>query len=158
MPTQKGEPLMKHRLALAAMLSTAAMVALATAASFPARVHYVDHNKVAAAFVKGERVIEDQGLIVIAQRVVGRGSEMHDNINHVFIIQDGEAEFITGGKLIDAKATEPGQTRGSGIEGGVSHHLSKGDVITIPAKTPHQWKDTSKTGSVGYYAVNFENN
>jgi len=34
--------------------------------------------------------------------------------------------------------------------------LTKGDVITIPANTPHQWKDTSKTGSVGYYAVNIE--
>ena len=148
---------MKHRLALAAILSAAALATLGTAAGFPARVHYVGHDKVAAAFVKGERIIEDQGLIVIAQRVMGRGSEMHDNINHVFIITDGEADFITGGKLVDAKATEPGQTRGTGIEGGESHHLSKGDVITIPAKTPHQWKDTSKTGSIGYYAVNFEN-
>ena len=76
----------------------------------------------------------------------------------VFIIMDGEAEFITGGKLVNPKATEPGQTRGTGVEGGESHHLTKGDVITIPAKTPHQWKDTSKTGSVGYFAVNLENN
>src|ERR1700719_800861 len=149
---------MKRLLALAALLSTAALVSFGTAAGFPPRVHYVDHDKVAAAFVKGERIIEDQGLIVIAQRVVGRGSEMHDSINHVFIIMDGEAEFITGGKLVDPKATEPGQTRGTGIEGGVSHHLTKGDVITIPAKTPHQWKDTSKTVSVGYYAVNFDSN
>jgi mannose-6-phosphate isomerase-like protein (cupin superfamily) len=81
---------------------------------------------------------------------------MHDNTNHVFIIQDGEAEFVTGGKMIDAKVIDPGQTRGTGIEGGTSHHLTKGDVITIPAKTPHQWKDTSKTGSVGYFAVNFD--
>ena len=100
---------MKYLLALAAILSTAA---LATAASFPQRVHYIDHDKVAAAFVKGGRIIEDQGLIVIAQRVVGRGSEMHDNTNHVFIIMDGDAEFITGGKLVDPKATAPGQTRG----------------------------------------------
>src|SRR5579864_1784346 len=121
---KKGEPLMTYRLTLAAILSTAALVTLGAAAGFPASVHYIDHNKVAAAFVKGERIIEDQGLIVIAQRVVGRGSEMHDNINHVFIMQDGEAEFITGGKLVDAKVTEPGQTRGTGIEGGVSHHLS----------------------------------
>src|SRR5712672_3380818 len=71
---------------------------------------------------------------------------------------DGEAEFVTGGKMVDPKVTAPGQTRGTGIEGGVSHHLTKGDVITIPAKTPHQWKDTSKTGSVGYYAVNFDSN
>jgi quercetin dioxygenase-like cupin family protein len=59
--------------------------------------------------------------------------------------------------MIDAKVISPGQTRGKGIEGGISHHLSKGDVITIPANTPHWWKDTSKTGSVGYYAVNVLN-
>ena len=149
---------MKYLLATAALLSTAALITLGTAAGFPPRVHYIDHDKVTAAFVKGGRILEDQGLIVIAQRVVGRGSEMHDSINHVFIIMDGEAEFITGGKLVDPKATGSGQTRGTGIEGGVSHHLTKGDVITIPAKTPHQWKDTSKTGSVGYYAVNFDSN
>jgi mannose-6-phosphate isomerase-like protein (cupin superfamily) len=149
---------MKYLLALAATLSIAALVTLGASAGFPPRVHYVDHDKVAAAFVKGGRIIEDEGLIVIANRGVQRGSEMHDNTNHVFIIMDGEAEFVTGGKMINPKVTEPGQTRGSGIEGGVSHHVSKGDVITIPAKTPHQWKDTSKTGSVGYYAVNFANN
>lgn len=57
--------------------------------------------------------------------------------------------------MIDPQEISPGQTRGKGIVGGVSHHLSKGHVITIPANTPHWWKDTSKTGSVGYYAVNF---
>ena len=146
---------MKYPVALAAIFSTAA---LATAASFPQRVHYIDHDKVAAAFVKGGRIIEDQGLIVIANRGMQRGAEMHDNTNHVFIIMDGEAEFITGGKMVNPKVTDPGQTRGTGIEGGASHHLTKGDVITIPAKTPHQWKDTSKTGSVGYFAVNLESN
>ena len=153
-----GRTLMKYLPALAAILSTAALVTLGTAAGFPPRVHYVSHDKTAAAFVKGENIIRDEGLIVIANRAVQRGSEMHDHTNHVFIIMDGEAEFITGGKLVDPKVTEPGQTRGSGIEGGESHHLSKGDVITIPAKTPHQWKDTSKTGSVAYYAVNFDSN
>jgi mannose-6-phosphate isomerase-like protein (cupin superfamily) len=147
---------MKYPLALAAILSTAALVTLGTAASFPPRVYYIDHDKVAAAFVKGERIIEDEGLTVIANRGMARVPEMHDSINHVFIIADGEAEFVTGGKMLDPKVVAPGLTRGTAIEGGVSHHLAKGAVITIPAKTPHQWKDTSKTGSVGYYAVNFE--
>src|SRR5580658_400007 len=138
---------MKYRLALGAILSTAAVATLGTAAGFPPRVHYVDHDKVAAAFVKGERIIEDEGLIVIANRGMQRGAEMHDNTNHVFIIVDGEAEFVTGGKMIDPKVAAPGQTRGTGIEGGVSQHLTKGDVITIPAKTPHQWKDTSNPSS-----------
>jgi len=147
---------MKYPLALAAMLSTTILATVGMAAGFPPGIHTVGHEKMAAGFVKGERVLQDQGLIVIAQRVMGRGSEMHDNTNHVFIIQEGEAEFITGGTLIGPKADGPGQTRGTGIAGGVSHHLSKGDVITIPAKTPHQWKDTSKTGSIAYYAVNFD--
>src|SRR5258706_374518 len=149
---------MKSPLALGAMLSTAGLVTVGMAAGFPPRVHTIDHAKVAAGFVKGERVLEDEGLVVIAQRVMQRGSEMHDNTNHVFIIQDGEADFVTGGKMIDPKEMGPGQTRGTGIEGGVSHHLTKGDVITIPAKTPHQWKDTSKTGSIAYYAGNFDTN
>ena len=147
---------MKYPLALAALLSTVALVTAGMAAGFPPRVHYIGQDKVAAGFVKGERVLEDEGLVVIAQRVMQRGSEMHDNTNHVFIIQDGEAEFVTGGKMINPKVIDPGQTRGTGIEGGANHHLTKGDVITIPAKTPHQWKDTSKTGAVGYYAVNFD--
>jgi mannose-6-phosphate isomerase-like protein (cupin superfamily) len=147
---------MRYPLALAAMLSTVALVTAGMAAGFPPRVHYINHDKVTAAFVKGERVLEDEGLIVIANRGVQRGAEIHATTNHVFIIQDGEAEFITGGKLINPKEEGAGQTRGTGIEGGVSHRLSKGDVITIPANTPHQWKDTSKTGSVGYFAVNFE--
>jgi mannose-6-phosphate isomerase-like protein (cupin superfamily) len=129
---------------------------MATAAGFPKRVHYINHEKTEAAFVNGGRIIEDEALIVIANRGRQRGSEMHEKTNHVFIIVEGEAEFITGGKMIDPKVISPGQTRGAGIEGGTVHHLSKGDVITIPASTPHQWKDTSKTGSICYYAVNYE--
>ena len=148
----------KYLLAPAAILSTAVLATLGTAGVFPPRVHYIDHDKTAAAFVKGAPIIKDEGLEVIANRAVQRGAEMHDSTNHVFIIMDGEAEFITGGQIVDAKVTAPGQTRGTGIEGGESHHLAKGDVITIPAKTPHQWKDTSRTGSVAYYAVNYESN
>ena len=77
---------MKYFLALAASISTAVIVTLAIGAGFPNRVHFISHEKVASAFVKGERIIEDEGLIVIANRGVQRGSEMHDRTNHVFII------------------------------------------------------------------------
>jgi len=122
---------------------------------FPDRVHYINHEQVTAAMVKGGRIIEDSALTVIANRGMQRGAEMHTMTNHVFIIVDGEAEFVTGGTIIDQKEISPGQFRGAGIAGGVTHHLSKGDVLAIPANTPHWWKDTSKTGSVGYFAVNF---
>ena len=42
------------------------------------------------------------------------------------------------------------------IDETISPALTKDDVITILANTPHQWKDTSKTRSVGYYTVNIE--
>ncbi len=144
---------MKYLLTFVAAFALGAMV---TAAGVPMSVHYIHHDKVSATMVKGGQIIGDNGLIVLANRAVQRGSEMHDKTNHVFIIVDGEGTFVTGGKLVNAKVISPGQTRADGIEGGVEHRLSKGDVITVPANTPHWWKDTSKTGSVGYYAVNIE--
>jgi mannose-6-phosphate isomerase-like protein (cupin superfamily) len=144
---------MKYLLAMAASFMLGVLV---TAAGMPMKVHYIGHDKVASTMVKGGQIINDNGLIVLANRAVQRGAEMHDKTNHIFIIVDGEATFVTGGTLINPKVISPGQTRAEGIEGGQSHRLTKGDVITIPANTPHWWKDTSATGSVGYYAVNIE--
>jgi len=147
---------MKYWLALSTALLLAASGSSVIAGGVPLGVHYIGHEKVAAEMVKGGRILEENGLIVIANRGVMRGAEIHEKTNHVFIIVDGEADFVTGGNMIEPKEISPGQIRGKGIEGGTVHRLSKGDVITIPAKTPHWWKDTSKTGSVGYYAVNIE--
>lgn len=147
---------MKTLLAPVPLLLMSLVMTSASAGGFPKRVHYIDAEKTTVAMYKGGRVIEDEGLIVIANRAVQRGAEMHAKTNHVFIIVDGEAEFVTGGTLIDPKEISPGQIRAKGIEGGVSHRLVKGVVITIPANTPQWWKDTSKSGSVGYYAVNYE--
>src|SRR5688572_32481297 len=144
---------MKFLIAIAVSFTAGILV---MAAGVPMKVNYVGHDKVAATMVKGGQIIGDNGLIVLANRAVQRGAEMHGKTNHIFIIVEGEATFVTGGKLTNAKEISPGQTRADGIEGGQSHHLSKGDVITIPANTPHWWKDTSKTASIGYYAVNIE--
>jgi hypothetical protein len=40
-------------------------------------------------------------------------------------------------------------------EGGQTYHLTKGDVITIPAGTPHWFKEVP-TQTIAYYAVNTE--
>jgi mannose-6-phosphate isomerase-like protein (cupin superfamily) len=141
---------------ITAIVVSFALGVFVAAAGVPMSVHYVGHDKVASTMVKGGQIISDNGLIVLANRAVQRDAEMHANTNHVFIIVDGEGTFVTGGKLVNPKVISPGQTRADAIEGGEVHHLTKGDVITIPANTPHWWKDTSATGSVGYYAVNLE--
>ena len=122
---------------------------------FPDRVHYINHEKCEAAFVEGGRVIEDAALTVIANRGLQRGAEMHDMTNHVFIIVEGEATFVTGGTMVEPKNTAPGQVRAKSSQGGQTYHLTKGDVITIPAKTPHWFKEVS-TQTIAYYAVNLE--
>ena len=144
---------MKFLLTLAALFIVAVLV---TAAGVPTAVTYVSHDKVSATMAKGGAIIEDQGLRVLAQRRGVGEAEVHDKTNHVFIIVDGEATFVTGGTLVGAKQTAPDQLRASSVQGGQTHHLTKGDVITIPAKTPHWWKEVS-TKTIAYYAVNMEN-
>jgi mannose-6-phosphate isomerase-like protein (cupin superfamily) len=145
---------MRFALALGVAFAVGALVG--SAAGVPMRVHYVPSDTVSSTMVKGGQIINDNGLIVIANRATARGSEVHAKTNHLFIIVEGEATFVTGGTLTNARETAPGQIRGDGIEGGETRQLRKGDVITIPANTPHWWKDTSKSGSVGYYAINIE--
>jgi len=144
---------MKFLLALTTVLMVAAWLA---AAGVPTVVTYVPHDKVSATMAKGGAIIEDQGLRVLAQRRGAGEVEVHAKTNHVFIIVEGEATFVTGGTLVGARDTAPDQIRASSVQGGQTHHLTKGDVITVPAKTPHWFKDIP-TKTVAYYAVNIEN-
>ena len=139
--------------AMAALL-VAAAVGLA-ADGVPTVVTYVPHDTVSSTMVKGGQIISDHGLVVLAQRRGAGEVEVHEKTNHVFIIVEGEATFVTGGTLVDARETAPGQRRAPSVQGGESHHLTKGDVITIPAKTPHWFKDVS-TQTIAYYAINTE--
>src|SRR5947209_4645974 len=123
--------------AFAAVAFVLALSAMTLADGVPTKVTYVPHDKAASTFVKGGQIIGDKGLIVLANRRGAGEVEVHDKTNHVFIILEGEATFITGGTLVGARTTAPGQTRASSVEGGTTYHLSKGDVITVPAKTPH---------------------
>ena len=142
---------------LLALTTVSLMVAaLLNAAGVPTAVTYIPHDKVTATMAKGGAIIEDKGLRVLAQRRGTGEAEVHATTNHVFIIVEGEATFITGGTLVGAKQTAPDQTRASSIQGGQVHHLTKGDVITIPAKTPHWFKEIP-TQTIAYYAVNMEN-
>ena len=133
-----------------------AMLSLLMAADgVPTTVTYVPHDKVSATMEKGGEIINDHGLIVLAQRRGAGEVEVHEKTNHVFIIVEGEATFVTGGTLVGAKDTAPGQRRASGVQGGQVYHLTKGDVITIPAKTPHWFKEV-QTQTIAYYGVNTE--
>jgi len=135
-------------------ISLAAVVAV-RADGVPTVVTYVPHDKVTSTMVKGGPIVNDHGLIVLAQRRGAGEVEVHAKTNHVFIIVEVEATLVTGGTLVGAHQTAPDQTRAPSVQGGEAHHLTKGDVITIPAKTPHWFKEVP-TQTIAYYAINTE--
>jgi mannose-6-phosphate isomerase-like protein (cupin superfamily) len=143
---------MKRLLVLGFLVVTAVV---ANADGVPTVVTYVPNSKVTEVMTKGGEIVNDKGLIILANRRGAGEVEVHDKTNHIFIIVEGEATFVTGGTLVGAKNTAPGQIRATSMNGGQTHQLKKGDVITVPAKTPHWWKEVS-TKTIAYYAINTE--
>ena len=77
--------------------------------------------------------------------------EIHRKETDIFYIVEGEATFVTGGKMIGGKESRPDQLLGTDIEGGQVHQLKKGDFIVIPAGVPHWFKEVAKP--INYYMV-----
>ena len=111
---------------------------------------FIDSKKVAAAFAKGTPLLETAGYKVHASRRVEPGqAEIHTLDTDVIYVVDGSATLVTGGKAIDTKTIAPNEIRGSRIEGGEEHRITKGDAIIIPNGVPHQF--TSVTGELHYF-------
>jgi quercetin dioxygenase-like cupin family protein len=124
---------MKFTLAAASLFAATALFAQAPAS----KVTYVARDKVEA----GGTLATGQDHRVSILRRTGPGQvEVHEKETDIFYILDGEATFMTGGTVIGGKTTEPGEVRGSDLKGGETFHLTKGDVIVIPAGTPHWFK------------------
>ena len=134
-----------------------AMVGATAAKGFGAKavaapVTQIDSVKVAAAFAKGVPLLEVDGYKVHASRRDGPGiAEVHDWETDVVYVLEGSATVITGGTVVDPKVTEPGQVRGSVIQGGESRRIGKGEVLIIPAGVPHWFKDVQ--GPLTYFVV-----
>jgi len=115
-------------------------------------VTYVDAANVAELFAKGGPLASGQGFTAsIARRTAAGQVEVHRKETDIFYIVDGDATFVTGGTMIGGKETRPDQLLGTNIDGGDVHHLKKGDVIAIPAGTPHWFKEVP--APISYYLV-----
>jgi glc operon protein GlcG len=134
-----------------------ALVGAAAAKAFGARaagapVIQFDAGQVAAAFARGVPLLEVAGYKIHASRREAPGmAEVHDWETDVMYVLEGSATVVTGGTVVDPKVVEPGQIRGPVIEGGESRRVTKGDVVVIPAGTPHWFKDVQ--GPMTYFVV-----
>jgi mannose-6-phosphate isomerase-like protein (cupin superfamily) len=77
-------------------------------------------------------------LTMLAHRERTGSSEVHEKVNDVFVIVDGDCSLLTGGKMVNPKTTATNEIRGSGIQGGTSRKLGVGDIVHISAGVPHQ--------------------
>jgi mannose-6-phosphate isomerase-like protein (cupin superfamily) len=139
------------KLCLALMLGLGAGIFLTHAAETDG-VAYFGHDKVGMALAKGGSLLTRTSYSVSgSHRDKAGGVEVHDKETDVIYVVDGTATFVTGGTMIGGKDTKPGQHLGTDIQGGETHHLSKGDVVVVPAGTPHWFKVVPT--QVSYFVV-----
>jgi uncharacterized protein GlcG (DUF336 family)/mannose-6-phosphate isomerase-like protein (cupin superfamily) len=107
------------------------------AAFFPA-------DAVEAKFREGGLLLDTEGYKIDAGRRDAPGEvEYHERVVDVMRVVQGRATVITGGEMVDARETGPGEIRARAVEGGEPHELSEGDVLAIPAGVPHQFTEVS---------------
>jgi mannose-6-phosphate isomerase-like protein (cupin superfamily) len=77
---------------------------------------------------------------MVAHREGPGEAEYHAVDADIFVVQSGTATLVYGGELVDGKTNAPNEMRAASIKGGVERTLAAGDIVTIPAKLPHQVK------------------
>jgi unsaturated rhamnogalacturonyl hydrolase len=110
--------------------------------------------EVRAAFEKGSPLVAHDGRnysVIAGRRDKPGQSELHEKDMDVIYVVQGSATFVTGGKMVEGKTTAPGEVRGTAIDGGETHTLSKDDVIIVPPGVPHWFKDVQ--GVFFYFVV-----
>jgi uncharacterized protein GlcG (DUF336 family)/mannose-6-phosphate isomerase-like protein (cupin superfamily) len=119
----------------------------------PAPVSYFEKKKVDDAFAKGAVLFKDSDKYMVhASRRENAGmAEVHTKDADIIYVLDGAATFVTGGSVVDEKTIAADEIRGKEISGGETRKLNKGDVIIIPAGTPHWFKEV--TDPFLYYVV-----
>jgi mannose-6-phosphate isomerase-like protein (cupin superfamily) len=85
----------------------------------------------------------------------------HDKVTEVYQVLEGTGTLVTGGTMVNPQRRDnaadtvtqingPGVS-GASIQGGVSRRISKGDMVIIPAGTPHWFSDVQE--SITYTVV-----
>jgi glc operon protein GlcG len=132
-------------------LAGAAALSSVTAAN---SVSFFDKDAVIAAFAKGAVITDGMGAnfqVHASRRIAPGQAEVHTRETDIIYVLKGEATFVTGGTSINPQEVAPNEFRGSHIEGGDIRNLSKGDIIIVPAGTPHWFKEVR--GEFHYYVV-----
>lgn len=89
----------------------------------------------------------DQYRINIVHRAQAAGAIAHAGNTELHYIIEGSGTVVTGGKIVPAKDGKP-----ASIENGVTQKVAKGDVIIVPANSPH-WYSQIDGAAITYLEV-----
>jgi len=107
----------------------------------PETVTYFSASDVSAAFEKGRPLLEVAGYKIHASRRESAGqAEVHTRDTDIIYVLEGDATIVTGGSVLEPKPIAAEEIRGTGIQGGETRRLSKGDVFVVPNGMPHWFK------------------
>ncbi len=116
-------------------------------------VAFFDKERVKSSFEKGAVLFDNSSKYMVhtSRRESAGMAEVHEKDADIIYVQDGSATFVTGGTVVEGKPTAPDEIRGKEITGGETRTISKGDVIIVPAGTPHWFKEVP--APITYYVV-----
>jgi len=136
--------------ALTLLAATATSSAFAQQAAAPSTVFMNDKEIMslidkAKADRKGDAAVTAEPILLLAPyrvqleyRPGNAPAAVHEKDAELMVVLEGTGNILTDGKLVEEKRVNANNLSGSSIANGVSHNVVKGDMILIPANTPHQ--------------------
>jgi mannose-6-phosphate isomerase-like protein (cupin superfamily) len=92
------------------------------------------------------------GSVEVVKRTAAGRAEVHRKWTDVWHVIGGTATLVTGGTLVNASESEPGELRADAVSGGQTIRIGPGDLIIIPARVPH-WVKAVQTKELVYLVV-----
>jgi mannose-6-phosphate isomerase-like protein (cupin superfamily) len=110
--------------------------------------------------IKATEVLGGKASVAMLHRVKPEASALiHDFVTETYYIVSGSGTIVTGGTLGEAKPTDltrvnAGMSQTGTRIGGESRKVKPGDIIVIPAGTPHSF--SALDGPISYLVYRFE--
>lgn len=110
--------------------------------------------------IEAREVLGGRASVAMLHRTKPETSSLlHDRVTETYYILEGAGIIVTGGTLRDAKPTDlsrvnAGMSQTGTRQGGVSRRVKPGDIVLIPAGTPHGFSDLD--GQISYLVYRFE--
>ena len=110
--------------------------------------------------IKAADVLGGKASVAMLHRTKPEASALiHDHVTETYYILSGSGTFVTGGSLGGAKPTDltrvnAGMSQTGARVGGEARKVKPGDIIMIPAGTPHSF--SALDGPISYLVYRFE--